>query len=225
MKRLIHILVAVILVITISACGENKPTNKQDLAGQTTPTSVSKEGNLPNTEVLQKEIAVKNDDTLNATAVQSTTPINPTSEKNSTDIPNGANQQKDTANNKQGYSFYGDWEIKRLVAVPPVAADPEKDSKKLIGKKITYSADLVSFGDKVLNNPRYKITTELKQSFESGNRISFESIGYKGDSIVMVLVYAEVHEWDSPGGYFYVKNNDTLILPSDGGFFEMVRTK
>ena len=184
-------------MITINACGEDRRTNEQDQHGQTTPSVSSIDEN-------------KN-----------------SSKKNPTDISNNVSEQKaqtKTNLSQPVYSFYGDWEINRLVAVPPVAADPEKDSKKLIGKKITYSADLASFGDKVLNNPKYKITTELKQSFESGNRISFDSIGYKGDSIVMVLVYAEVHEWDSPGGYFYVKNNDILILPSDGGFFEMVRT-
>ena len=114
---------------------------------------------------------------------------------------------------------------KSVRTLAPVVVNPETDSKKLIGKKIKYSANLASFGDEVLNNPRYKITTVSKQSFESGNRISFDSIGYKGDSIIMVLVYAEAHEWTSTGAYFFVKNNDTLILPSDGGFFEMVRRK
>lgn len=120
--------------------------------------------------------------------------------------------------------FYGQWKIEKVLALGPVGTYSNDDIKNIVGKKLTFSKESAScFGDQVdsLNktalNPVYKKSVKLKSDFESSNRITFDKLGIKGDSIT------EIDAVDAKGNgcTFFIKDNNTLILFGGGVYFEL----
>jgi hypothetical protein len=121
-------------------------------------------------------------------------------------------------------TFYGQWEIKKVLAYGPVGTYSNDDIKTIIGKKLTFSKESAScFGDQVdsLNNtainPVYKKSVIFKNDFESSNRMTFDKLGIKEDSIT------EIDAVDAKGNgcTFFIKDNNTLILFGGGVYFEL----
>ncbi|MFL0268096.1 hypothetical protein [Candidatus Clostridium radicumherbarum] len=123
-------------------------------------------------------------------------------------------------------TFYGHWQIEKVLAYGPVGTYSNDDIKTIIGKELTFSKDSAScFGDQVdsLNNtalnPVYKKSVIFKNDFESSNRMTFDKLGIKGDSIT------EIDAADAKGNgcTFFIKDNNTLILFGGGAYFELIR--
>ena len=126
---------------------------------------------------------------------------------------------------KSQKSFYGEWEVKRILAYAQIFA--EEEAKGLIGIKLTYGADVARSANSELKKPFYKQTKVSKNDFESGNRVSFKSLGIEGNSIIEVIVHKDSineYDWEEIGSYFYINDNNTLIIPAGGKFFEVIRT-
>jgi hypothetical protein len=78
--------------------------------------------------------------------------------------------------------------------------------------------------DFLCRKPIYETVKHSKADFESGERVSFKSLGITCDSIYSVSVLQNNGlDWEFTGGYFYIKDKDTLIIPAGGVFFEAVR--
>lgn len=125
------------------------------------------------------------------------------------------------------YSFYGEWEVKRLVDSPPVSMHNDEDINKMIGKKFLYAKEIASSSEHLLQNPVYKISTLSKYDFEVGYKMSLKKLDINSESIVQVMIYPDntyKDTWDSTGNIFFIKDNDTLIL-YDIECFEMKRIK
>lgn len=123
-------------------------------------------------------------------------------------------------------TFYGQWQIEKVLAFGPVGTYSNDDIKTIIGKKLAFSKESAScFGDQVdiLNNialnPVYKKSVNLKSDFESSNRMTFEKLGINGDSIT------EIDAVDAKGNgcTFFIKDDNTLILFGGGVYFELIR--
>lgn len=124
--------------------------------------------------------------------------------------------------------FFGEWVIKREIASGRVTEYDEQDIKKLLGKKITYLADMASFENDMLKNPYYEVSTISEEDFFADSYVSLEQLGVKAKSIIRVEVYKNQEYEDPPfstGGIFFVKDRDTLILYDGGIYFELTRTK
>ena len=114
--------------------------------------------------------------------------------------------------------FYGEWEVKKIIGYSKVFA--ESVGNIPIGTKVIYSAEWMKYGENYCKKPEYNMTTFKKDDFESGERIDFKDLGINADSIVQV----DVKNCEYSGGYFYIKDNNTLIYVAAGKFFEVVRT-
>ncbi|MFZ3172976.1 MAG: hypothetical protein WA118_13485 [Carboxydocellales bacterium] len=151
------------------------------------------------------------------------------SSKNENKLNNNQNSQNyaiKNSDNQPNKSFYGEWEVIKILAYAQIYA--EEEAKGFIGTKLRYQADFTRSGDAVLKEPFYKQTIVSKDDFESGNRVTFKNLGIEGNSIVKITVHKDSvkeYDWKEVGSYFYIKNNNTLIIPAGGKFFEVVRTQ
>lgn len=125
-------------------------------------------------------------------------------------------------------TFYGEWQIEKVVGHGTVLAYDEEDIKKIIGKKITYTPDLAKMDDNLCKGPLYEKVTISKKEFESSNHVSFDSLGIKSESIIEIIIYTgDNHKniWDSIASMFFIKDNNTLILFDGGVYFQLDRVK
>ncbi len=130
----------------------------------------------------------------------------------------------ETANER----YFGTWIINRDITSGQASTYSKADIEKLLGKTITYSADLVSFFDNECKNPHYKKVTVSEDKFFEDFYVSFNRLGIKTKSIDFIDVYTDKESkehWESVGSTFMVKDNDTLILFDNGEFFEVARLK
>lgn len=136
--------------------------------------------------------------------------------------PNTAAPKKEASEE----NFYGQWIIKKQLAYGPVGTYSNEDIKNILGKRLSFSKEKAScFGEqlsslgKVVEEPIYKKSSILKSDFEANNRITFERLGIKGDSIIEVMV-TSLKDIEC---IFYVKDANTLILSGGGVYFELIR--
>ena len=136
--------------------------------------------------------------------------------------PNTAAPKKEASEE----TFYGQWIIKKQLAYGPVGTYSNEDIKNILGKRLSFSKEKAScFGEqlsslgKVVEEPIYKKSSILKSDFEGNNRITFERLGIKGDSITEVMITG-LKDIEC---IFYVKDANTLILSGGGVYFELIR--
>lgn len=122
--------------------------------------------------------------------------------------------------------FFGQWVIKKQVAYGPVGTFNSDDIKGMIGKNLSFSREKAScFGDQVSNlsdiakNPVYKESIISKSDFETDNRITFDKLGIKSDSITQVII----NDSKGNGCLFFIKDINTLILFGGGVYLELDR--
>lgn len=135
----------------------------------------------------------------------------------------------DIDNSKQtDESFFGQWVIKKLIASGPVGSYGPEDIKKILSRKLSFSAeksscfgDEIKYLDEVAINPVYKRDVVTRDDFATGYRyrLTFDDLGINNDSIIEVIVADSKNK----GCLFYIKDNNTLILSGGGDFFELDR--
>lgn len=121
-------------------------------------------------------------------------------------------------------SFYGDWQIEKILAFAPVSAYSEDDLKAILGKQLTFSKESANcFGDELaqLNQtaikPAYEKSIRAKNDFEADSRVTFDSLGIESDSITEISAV----DAEGNGCLLYQKDNNTLILYGGGVFLEL----
>lgn len=155
---------------------------------------------------------------------QSTSSVKDEKEKN---IERGNDStEKQNVVSKKKHSFFGEWRISKILAYAPVSENNENDMKSYIGKKFIYNDNLVQSGTNLCNKPFYKTSEISKDDFEAGNRMSFDELGINSQQITQINVFADQelqHEWDGLGNFFYMKDENVLIIYSGGCYFELKR--
>lgn len=123
-------------------------------------------------------------------------------------------------------AYYGQWQIEKELSYAPASTYSYDDIRAIIGKRFMFSKDgATCFGDKVeylsntAINPFYKETVISKRDFEESNKVTFDKLGIKGDSIIQV----DVFDANDNGCTFFIKDDDTLILSGGGAYFELSR--
>ncbi|SHJ32042.1 bla regulator protein blaR1 [Clostridium cavendishii DSM 21758] len=171
----------------------------------------------------KKETANKNNDSNNKKDFASNT-----TSKNNTDTqsPKDKNVVSKSTSNKE--IFFGNWIITKHLASGPVTALSDNDINNVIGKKLSFSEEKSScFGEdisslnNIINNPVYKKSIISKDNFAAGyrQRLTFEKLGISSDSITDVTVTDQ----NENSCYFFIKDNNTLILSSGGVYFQLNR--
>jgi hypothetical protein len=123
--------------------------------------------------------------------------------------------------------FFGKWVIKKLLAYGPAGTYTDDEIKAIIGKELTFSKENVtcfgedaSFLNKVAENPVYTISVISKSDYEESNRMTFDRLGIKSESITEID--ARDTKWN--GCTFYIKDTNTLILFGGGIYLELDRS-
>jgi hypothetical protein len=123
--------------------------------------------------------------------------------------------------NQLPQSLYGKWKITKLLGHSAIFTN-EVDDEKMIGKEIEYYAEKVIWGNTVIENPVYHITTMPILEFERGNRVNGKKLGIESETIKHVMVDSLTTRADIG---VYIKDSDTLIYPIGGSWFEMRRAE
>jgi len=127
---------------------------------------------------------------------------------------------------KEDEVFYGDWIFKDVIASGSVSQNSDEDIKKIEGKRVFFSSDSVSFENKKINSPFYKKMNVSKNDFFNESYVDLNDLGIKKDYVTKVEVYLDSNYqnfWDSLGGEFYIKDNNTIIIDYGGDYFRLVR--
>ena len=97
----------------------------------------------------------------------------------------------------------------------------EEDCSALVGTRFEYFKDYAIYDDQHrLDSPQYFESTQTADDFSSIYQgTTLETLGIFKDSIQVVAI-------ENAGGIgdtFYIKDENTLIIPWDGVFFEVQR--
>ena len=144
-----------------------------------------------------------------------------------TEQDNSTGNSKDSTTTQSKETFFGQWVIKKVIAYGPVGTYGEDDIQKVLGKKLTFSAEKATcFGEspedlnKIIINPIYKKSVVTKNDFANQyrNRLTFDKLGITTDSI------ESIETSDAKGACrFFISNDNILILSGGGVYFELDR--
>ena len=117
-------------------------------------------------------------------------------------------------------SYLGTWQITSST-FGAYSAMSEEDCSALMGTRFEYFNDYAIYDDQHrLDSPQYIETIQTADDFSTIYQgTSLETLGISKDSIQVVAI-------ENAGGIgdtFYIKDENTLIIPWDGVFFEVQR--
>ncbi|WP_052352925.1 hypothetical protein [Neobacillus dielmonensis] len=202
MKFFIATILSAVLLFSLAACqSSSEGTTKQNQTQSETPSK-------------------KSDNTTTKTE-QSSEDSTQSQSKQTTQASN-----TNTNGNQQSEEFYyGQWQIKKVIAYGPAGTYSTDDINALIEKQVTFSKESATcFGEKiedmnnVATNPVYKKRVIAKAAFPSEYRVTFEQLGITGDTVT------ELDATDANGictVTFITPDKNKLILFGGGTFFEM----
>jgi hypothetical protein len=218
MKKWALVLLTIGISIIISACN-------RDIFSANTE-KISANNNHSNEDKVNSQLQTAPVTDYNANKAISNTEVNIT-KKSFTSSENSTKVQQNTIAENQN-SFFGEWQLKRILTTGPVLQNSESDMKSYIGRKLSYSKNSVQDNTNICNKPFYKISQVPKDDFESGNRVSFSKLGLNANAITQVNVVTDQelkNDWDSMGSFFYIKDSNTLIVYLGGYYLEAERIK
>lgn len=148
------------------------------------------------------------------------------SKNNNSDSPS-EKVNRSNENNESENTFYGQWQIKGVIAFGPAGTYSSDDIKTLTGKQLTFSKERATcFGDKIevmnttADHPIYKKTVIAKKDFPPYYRVTFDELGINGDSITKVDVTGTKGICSV---FFITQDKNKLISHGGGVFFELDR--
>ncbi len=117
-------------------------------------------------------------------------------------------------------SYWGTWQITSST-FGAYSAMSEEDCSALVGTRFEYFKDYAIYDDQHrLDSPQYCESTQTADDFSSIYQgTSLEMLGIFKNSIQVVAI----ENASGIGDTFYIKDENTLIIPWDGVFFEVQR--
>ncbi len=117
--------------------------------------------------------------------------------------------------------YYGTWNVTSNTYFAPVSALSPEEVTQLQGTTITYEENRLLWNGEVCDAPSYQENIETIEDFglDYNNHLTFSDLGLTGSEATAVMV----DNWDDFGNYFYVKDENTLIISYNGVFFEASR--
>lgn len=117
-------------------------------------------------------------------------------------------------------SYLGTWQITSST-FGAYSAMSEEDCSALVGTRFEYFEDYAIYDNgHRLDSPQYIESTQTADDFSSIYQgTSLETLGIFKDSIQVVAIENAIGIGDA----FYIKDENTLIIPWDGVFFEVQR--
>ena len=117
-------------------------------------------------------------------------------------------------------SYLGTWQITSST-FGAYSAMSEEDCSALMGTRFEYFNDYAIYDDQHrLDSPQYIESIQTADDFSTIYQgTSLETLGISKDSIQVVAI----ENASGIGDTFYIKDENTLIIPWDGVFFEVQR--
>jgi hypothetical protein len=132
--------------------------------------------------------------------------------------------------------LWGTWVVHREVPTTTISCWGDKESKKLVGTEIEYSAQLFRWNKIVTKNPTAVTTTLTAQRFHDANsggganssQVTFAQLGIKEEKAVQVVIRhlpASIASATNeiPGDTVLLKDKDTIIFSVCNVYFEAKR--
>lgn len=122
-------------------------------------------------------------------------------------------------------SFYGKWQITKMIETSNISALGEEQIDAIIRKELTYSPEMAQYDSNICNNPFNEMTEIEAEEFMIGHKLSLKELGIDDGKVIVIDVYEDNGRkpWDSIGNYLLVKSPNTLITMVEGVYFEMQR--
>ncbi len=209
-----------LLTCTITGCGSNSPqqstlpvpepisteTPEQEEPAQATPNQ-----SVPEQPDMEQPSQAETNQSQISPSPQ------PASEKVDSEAVTAAPSPDESSSSP---SYLGTWQITSST-FGAYSAMSEEDCSALMGTRFEYFNDYAIYDDQHrLDSPQYIESIQTADDFSSIYQgTSLETLGISKDSIQVVAI-------ENAGGIgdtFYIKDENTLIIPWDGVFFEVQR--
>ena len=211
MKKLFKVMMLTVAICGLTACGYVTVTNESKGTDEVKVEDV--EDSEEETEASSTEDATTKEETTEA-ANQQEDETNAEAD----DGDDGGFTNKETKSNSDG-SYFGTWKVTKYY-IPGISALTNKEAEGYIGKICEYSEDVFTGDGAVTDAPDYQEFEQTADDFSANyGGITLDSIGITADSVKQVNV-SNAYDF---GSSFYVKDANTILISSDGVFFEAVR--
>ena len=141
---------------------------------------------------------------------------------------NNANEVKE--NKKIEERYYGTWVVREVVSFARISAISNEEIQKLIGLRVVYSSDKAEFGSESIFSPFYIKTVFSEDEFFEHGYTNLSDIGIEEKFIERIKVFTkESYDYKDSyygfGGYFFIKNDDVIIVDYKGAYFELSKVR
>lgn len=126
----------------------------------------------------------------------------------------------DTAEEKKE-AFYGDWKVTSSLGTRDVYAMSQEDIEAMAGTSLKYEEGLFSWNGETAQVQEYIMETLTAEALEADYQIKLSELGIVASNLTHIEVVTEGDV--SFGTQFYVIDDSTLMISSDGVFFEAKR--
>ena len=209
-----------LLTCTITGCGSNDP--QQPILPVPEPIPVENPAQEePSQETQNQSVPEQPDMEQPSQAEANQSQFSP----NPQPVPEKVESEAETATpspdvSSSSPSYLGTWQIISST-FGAYSAMSEEDCSALVGTRFEYFKDYVVYDDQHrLDSPQYCESTLTADDFSSIYQgTSLETLGIFKDSIQVVAI----ENASGIGDTFYIKDENTLIIPWDGVFFEVQR--
>lgn len=123
--------------------------------------------------------------------------------------------------------FYGQWIIQNVIAFDKVGETSAEEAEKYKGSILIYGRNQIKTNDKEIDNVTYKEKSYSNRECEeyiTKYIYKIDEFNIKYDIVNTITVFDEQNnEYFGLGGYFYVINNNTLIIYHKGVYFRAMK--
>ncbi len=120
--------------------------------------------------------------------------------------------------------LYGDWSVVGS-SCPGICAMSSEDADSWIGITASLSENGVVFGEYNCRDATYESHRISRFDFYRDFRFDLEELSVLTEEVQVWVVSCEDQEWIAPGSCFLVRDEETLITPWDGVYFELKRAR
>jgi len=132
--------------------------------------------------------------------------------------------------------LWGTWVVHHEVPTTTISCWGDKESKKLLGTEIEYSAQLFRWNKIVTKNPTAETTTLTAQRFHDANsggganssQVTFAQLGIKEEKAIQIVIRHPTADItgatnEIPGDSVLLKDKNTIIFSVCNVYFEAKR--
>lgn len=154
---------------------------------------------------------------------------NPDMNNGTTDVNNAVSDRdpektgSESAGNEgsRDKNYEGSWIITDEISTKGIYALSQEEIDQILGTVIRYEDNMFVSGDTNVDTPEYEESVITAEEFaqENNHRVTFSMLGIEKAEVTCVMIANA----DVVGDWFYVKDDDHLIVSREGVFFNAQR--